>query len=55
LDPRERKQQDEEHCMMRSFINCTLHQILLGLPTERTLQGERRNAHKILVRNPEGN
>jgi hypothetical protein len=55
MDLRERKQQDGEHCMMRSFINCTLRQILWGLPTERTLVGEMRSAHKILVRNPEEN
>jgi len=27
--------EDEEDCIMRSFITCTIHQILLGLPHQK--------------------
>jgi hypothetical protein len=58
LDLRERKWQEAgEECIMRSFITCTLHQILLGWSdqgrwhaTEHTAHiKEMRNAYKTLV------
>jgi len=42
LDIRQERTGDGEDCMMRSFITCTLHHILLGWPT----QGGIRNAFK---------
>jgi hypothetical protein len=60
--PRGRKWREAgEDCITRSFINCTLHHILLEA-TKLTMRwtghfariGEIRNAYKILVGKPEG-
>jgi hypothetical protein len=54
-------QEAGEDCIMRSFIACTLHKILLGLSKSRwsdgracSTHGEIRNVYKILVGKPEG-
>jgi len=50
-----------EDCIMRSFIICTLHQILFGRSNQGGLVegheahiGDMRNAYKILVGKSEG-
>jgi hypothetical protein len=51
----------EEECMMRSFIICTLHHILLGWSNQGkrcrhvACMGEVRNSYKILVGKHGGN
>jgi hypothetical protein len=50
-----------EVCIMRSFINCTLHQMWLVIKSKRmrwtrhvARMGRMRNVYKILVGKPEG-
>jgi len=62
LDLRERKWQEAgEDRIMRSFITCTLHQIVWGdlikvgeIGGACSTQGAMRNAYKILDRSPAG-
>jgi hypothetical protein len=51
---------DEENCIMKSFIICSIHQILLGRSNESEIGGTRSvhegdiNAYEILVGKLEG-
>jgi hypothetical protein len=67
LDLRGRKWQEaEEDCIMRSFMTCTLHQILFHYHIIRVIKSrnmrwtghvarmaEMKNPYKVLVRKPE--
>jgi hypothetical protein len=61
LDLRGRKRWEAgEECIMRSFITCTLHQLLLGRIKENEMaghvarMGDMRNAFKMFARKSEG-
>jgi hypothetical protein len=46
-----------ENCIMRNFITCTLHQMLFKedeMGRACSTNGEKRNAWRILVGEPEG-
>jgi hypothetical protein len=53
----ELKKETGENCIMKSFIICTHHQILLGKSKKvrgvghTVHMGQKRNAYKILVEN----
>jgi hypothetical protein len=47
-------QEAEEDCVMRSFISCTLQQILLGRAGYVARVGEMRNAFKLWSENLKG-
>jgi hypothetical protein len=55
VDSRGRKwQKAAEHCIIRKFITCKLHQVKEDdIGRACSTHGEMRNVYKILVRNPE--